>query len=302
MNARTRNFSARKSTTTQSGENLNVAMRGSLYDIQSQSRRGTQVVGYRGTKRPSGLKDGDVTVRSVDDTKVAVGISDAKGNVQEMIFSQDMTSYAPFQEGSGAPSVTANFPDDGDWGWYYDTVAGAMYWVRNRSGVLLKPNFLSISGSLQTGQHGDRSAEVATMHAFTQISGTITDAQHGARSGGTLHANAIAGGAAGFLSGTDKALIDTATAAATANALVKRGAAGAASFAGTVDVVNVDASGRYQVAGLNILGPRNTGWTAFSGVTNKATAYATGTVTHVELAERVAAIQVALTTHGILGP
>lgn len=39
---------------------------------------------------------------------------------------------------------------------------------------------------------------------FSGLSGTLSDVQHGTRSGGTLHAEAIAGGAAGFLSGADK--------------------------------------------------------------------------------------------------
>jgi hypothetical protein len=38
--------------------------------------------------------------------------------------------------------------------------------------------------------------------------GAITDVQHGARGGGSLHALAIAGGAAGFFSGADKSKLD----------------------------------------------------------------------------------------------
>jgi hypothetical protein len=44
-----------------------------------------------------------------------------------------------------------------------------------------------------------------------------------------------------------------------------------------------------------------TGFTAFTGTTNKATAYATGTVTLVQLAERVAALQAALRARGVIG-
>lgn len=53
--------------------------------------------------------------------------------------------------------------------------------------------------------------------------------------------------------------------------------------------------------GVQLLGTRDTGWSAFTGATNKATVYGTGTVTLVQLAERVAALQAALTTHGLLG-
>lgn len=41
-----------------------------------------------------------------------------------------------------------------------------------------------------------------------QVGVLATDAQHGVRGGGTQHAVAVAGGAAGFLSGTDKTQID----------------------------------------------------------------------------------------------
>jgi len=53
--------------------------------------------------------------------------------------------------------------------------------------------------------------------------------------------------------------------------------------------------------GVQVVGGRDTGWAAFTGTTNKATAYATGSVTLVQLAERVAALQAALTTHGLTG-
>lgn len=46
---------------------------------------------------------------------------------------------------------------------------------------------------------------------------------------------------------------------------------------------------------------RETGYVAFTGTTNKGTSYATGTVTLIQLAERVAAIQASLTTHGLIG-
>lgn len=43
---------------------------------------------------------------------------------------------------------------------------------------------------------------------------TITDAEHGSRAGGNLHPNAVASGAAGFMSGADKAKLDGVTAGA----------------------------------------------------------------------------------------
>jgi len=63
------------------------------------------------------------------------------------------------------------------------------------------------------------------------------------------------------------------------------------------------ATGKYFSIGANqILGARDTGWTAFSGsASDKATAYDTATITLAQLAGRVRAIQIALTTHGIIG-
>jgi hypothetical protein len=50
-----------------------------------------------------------------------------------------------------------------------------------------------------------------------------------------------------------------------------------------------------------VVGTRDTGWTAMTGSSDKATAYATSTVTLAQLAGRVMALQAALTTHGLLG-
>jgi hypothetical protein len=57
-----------------------------------------------------------------------------------------------------------------------------------------------------------------------------------------------------------------------------------------------------KIAGTQVVGPRNTGWTAMTGTTDKATAYDTATVTLPQLAGRVMALQAALTTHGLIGP
>jgi hypothetical protein len=62
------------------------------------------------------------------------------------------------------------------------------------------------------------------------------------------------------------------------------------------------ASGKvYKVANTQVVGPRDTGWSAMTGSTNKATVYDTSTVTLPQLAGRMMAIQAALTTHGLLG-
>ena len=57
----------------------------------------------------------------------------------------------------------------------------------------------------------------------------------------------------------------------------------------------------FRVSTLKVVGARDTGWTAMTGTTNKATSYDTSTVTLAQLAGRVMALQAALTTHGLIG-
>ena len=71
----------------------------------------------------------------------------------------------------------------------------------------------------------------------------------------------------------------------------------AAGFGGNVNIV----TGELRQGGVKVVGARDTGWTAFTNTTNKATSYDTATVTLQQLAERVAAMQAALTTHGLIG-
>jgi hypothetical protein len=61
------------------------------------------------------------------------------------------------------------------------------------------------------------------------------------------------------------------------------------------------ANGGHFYNGTQVLGSRVTGFTAMTGSPDKATSYATGSVTTAQLAGRVAALQAALTAHGIIG-
>lgn len=83
---------------------------------------------------------------------------------------------------------------------------------------------------------------------------------------------------------------------------VFRSILGGATFA-TVDTNGITiASGKVLKVGSNqVVAARDTGWTAMTGSTDKATAYDTTTVTLPQLAGRVMALQAALTTHGLLG-
>ena len=71
--------------------------------------------------------------------------------------------------------------------------------------------------------------------------------------------------------------------------------------AGTERVgLDITGSPALRISATKVVGVQETGFAAFTGTTNKATTYATGTVTLVQLAERVASIQAALTTHGLI--
>ena len=63
-----------------------------------------------------------------------------------------------------------------------------------------------------------------------------------------------------------------------------------------------NASGDYKINGTQVVTARITGYTnAMTGTADRATSYATSTITLEQLAERVKAIQDDLTTHGMIG-
>lgn len=59
--------------------------------------------------------------------------------------------------------------------------------------------------------------------------------------------------------------------------------------------------GNIYTSGTQVVSTRVTGYTAWTGTLNKATAYDASTVTLTQLAQRVAQIQADLTTHGLIG-
>lgn len=77
----------------------------------------------------------------------------------------------------------------------------------------------------------------------------------------------------------------------------------------TTSLASIDSSGNFdlqaggvvRISGTQVVGARDTGWTAMTGSPDKATAYATGTITLAQLAGRVAFLQSALTAHGLIG-
>lgn len=60
-------------------------------------------------------------------------------------------------------------------------------------------------------------------------------------------------------------------------------------------------TGAMSINGSQVVGPRDTGWAAMTGTSNKAAVYDVSSVTLPQLAARVAAMQAALTTHGMIG-
>jgi hypothetical protein len=59
---------------------------------------------------------------------------------------------------------------------------------------------------------------------------------------------------------------------------------------------------RYRIAGIQVVSSRKTGYTnAMTGTADRATSYATGSITLVQLAERVKAIEDDLISHGLIG-
>lgn len=72
--------------------------------------------------------------------------------------------------------------------------------------------------------------------------------------------------------------------------------------AGNVNAsTQINTGTQYQVSFTKVVGARETGYSAMTGTTNKATVYDTASVTLEQLAGRVMALQASLTTHGLIG-
>ena len=93
--------------------------------------------------------------------------------------------------------------------------------VLTSNGAGAAPTFQAGGGAPVSSVFGRVGAVVAVSgdYDFTEVSGTISDAQHGTRAGGTLHADVVAGGADGFMTGTDKTKLDGISAGAEVNAV-----------------------------------------------------------------------------------
>lgn len=68
---------------------------------------------------------------------------------------------------------------------------------------------IDLNADLLDGQHGSYYQNADNLNAGTLPAARFDDTAHGSRSGGSLHSEAVASGAAGFLSGSDKAKLDS---------------------------------------------------------------------------------------------
>lgn len=278
--------------------------RRALRRLKDEINGQTNVTGLVGNKKfPRGTKEGDITLRVFrQGEQLNIGMVDETGTRRELPITRALTSFIAPQQAGSAPPTTTEFPVDGNFGFFRDTVAGKQYWVLNDAGTIRNVSVSTLEGSITSAQHGDISAAVATHHAFTQITGTVTDEQHGARgrkiAAGTAHHTNATTTEPGFLSTAFFDLLNGATSAATASTLVKRAAGGGASFGGTLSVVTADASSAYQVAGVQVVSNQSAGWTSQTATPSKADLGAAPTTANI--AKWCAAIQNALAGHGLL--
>lgn len=253
--------------------------------FQTQSQLNMQAgVRNSSTVIPNRWNNGDVSM-SVGSAflNIRVGADDNTYNTFQFPKAAQSYDYGylSFQSGSGAPT-TAAYPDDGNYGFYQDTVSSWVYLGINHSGSVVVQNIQTLAGSITAAQHGDLSstANTSVMHSFAQVSGTITAAQHGNFTAATandfLHALATTA-FNGFLSSSGFGLLTRATAAASLDALVRRDAtSGGATFGGTVIGTLFDANGSYRVSGTRVVDNRQTGWGTPTGTVSRA-AFATYT-------------------------
>ena len=98
---------------------------------------------------------------------------------------------------------------------------GAATEVLTSNGAGTSPTFQAGGGGAVTSVFGRIGAVIAVAadYSFALIAGTISAAQHAAQTDGTLHADVVAAGADGFMTGTDKTKLDGISAGAEVNAV-----------------------------------------------------------------------------------
>lgn len=216
-----------------------------LSDLQRQQGAQGRILPHKENgKQPRGVKALDRLIGR-GARGVVTGVPDDMGKVTTSETPDSVTQYQDPQNGTVAPAV-ANFPNDGDFGWYHDTVGSITYFTVNRSGALysLSDSLTTLSGSI------------------SDLSGSITAAQHGnftaIAANDSLHALATTA-RPGFMSAADKVDLNAATNAATANTLVMRDANADASFRRVT-------ANKYLVGADIVVATPGTGWSMAGGL------------------------------------
>jgi hypothetical protein len=126
--------------------------------------------------------------------------------------------------------------------------------------------------------------------SYAELEAVVTDAT-AASEDGQIHVYTLVGGARTAILVMDRTAFFPSTTAVTQLGGVAN------------EFANLYLSGGVRVANQQVIGARDTGWTAMTGVANKASAYATGSITLPQLAERVKAIQdMFANQHGLINP
>lgn len=207
-----------------------------LSDLQRQSGAQPRILPHKENgKRPGGVRALDRLMgRETDGT--VLGIPDDTGAVTQVTVPDKVEGLQADQEGIVPPAL-ANFPDDGDFGWYRDTVGTITYFTWNRSGTLYSLKDISV-------------------YDFTDITGTISAAQHGVLTNNATarHSN-VTTSVDGFMIAADKVILNDITTTGTVASLLNCTAL-------QINGVQV-ANGNYNyTAGGVVAGPANAAYSA----------------------------------------
>lgn len=153
------------------------SVRASLSTLQDQLTAQPRILPHsEGGKRPKGVRQGD-RLMGRGARGIVFGIPDTQGNVKQSEVPDTVTQYQDQQSGIVPPTVADNFPNDGDFGWYRDTVSTLTYMALNSGGTLYTIknggfDFTDISGTITAAQHGDFTAVAANdnLHALATTS------------------------------------------------------------------------------------------------------------------------------------
>lgn len=214
-------------------EDVAKLVRRALASSQSTLNQGPQSFAAitRGGLLPKGLTEGSTGTAPTGDGGITLTTVGTANQQTTLNISAALTLYVALQTGTAAPT-TAQFPQEGNFGWYVNTATSDVYWVINRGGSVVGPTIGTFSGNISDSQHGNRGRLVnaAAMHTGATTS------------------------EAGFMSSADKTKLDDATNNTVASTLALRTSGGNCNFA-TVNLVTIGGTaGQLQVDGIKVVG------------------------------------------------